>query len=59
MKVLLSLIWFVRKKAWDFKSKSFVDLDGFKLPNGAIFDVDKHCTFPIPLREIQINPDLK
>lgn len=47
------------QKAWDFKSKSFVDLDGFKLPNGAIFDVDKHCTFPIPLREIQINPDLK
>lgn len=44
---------------WDFNSKQFVSLDGYVLPSGAKFDINKHCLFPIPLREIQINPELK
>lgn len=44
---------------WDYDHKKFVPLDGFILPSGAKFQVNKHCLFPIPLREIQINPELK
>lgn len=44
---------------WDYDTKKFVPLNGFVLPSGAKFDVSKHCLFPIPLREIQINPALK
>lgn len=45
-------------KAWDSVKKEFVDLNGFVLPSGAVYDVSKHFYFPIPLREKQINPNL-
>lgn len=47
------------QEIWDFNTRKFVPLNGYVLPSGATFDVNKHCLFPIPLREIQINPDLK
>lgn len=46
------------QKAYDTKKKSWVNLDGFVEPSGAVFKTSEHCTFPIPLREIQINPGL-
>lgn len=46
------------QKAFDATLKSFVSLEGFKLPKGATFSVAEHSYFPIPLREIQINPEL-
>lgn len=54
-------IWFdlVRtKKIFDTKAKKMVDLIGFKLPGGTIFKED-NLKFPIPSREVQINPLLK
>lgn len=45
-------------KAWDSVKKEFVDLNGFTLPSGAVYNIDKHFYFPIPLREHQINPEL-
>lgn len=45
-------------KAWDSNKKMFVDLNGFKVPRGATFNIDQHFYFPIPLREKQINPNL-
>ena len=47
------------QEIWDFNTRKFVPLNSYVLPSGATFDVNKHCLFPIPLREIQINPDLK
>lgn len=46
------------QKAWDAKQKKLVNLEGFTLPSGATFSVSKNSYFPIPLREIQINPEL-
>lgn len=46
------------QKAWDAKLKRWVNLEGFTLPSGATFKTSEHTYFPIPLREIQINPDL-
>lgn len=46
------------QQAWDISQKKFVPLNGFTLPTGAVFDVAKHSYFPVPLREIQINPEL-
>ncbi len=46
------------QQIWDMKQQRFVPLNGFQLPTGATFNTDKHCYFPIPLREIQINPEL-
>lgn len=46
------------QKAFDFIQKAFVPLEGYKLPKGATFSVARHSYFPIPLREIQINPEL-
>lgn len=46
------------QKAFDMIQKAFVPLEGYKLPKGATFSVAKHSYFPIPLREIQINPEL-
>ncbi|WP_051959832.1 RagB/SusD family nutrient uptake outer membrane protein [Sphingobacterium sp. ML3W] len=54
-------IWFdmVRtKKIFDTKTNKMVDLIGFKLPSGAIFK-EENLKFPIPSREVQINPLLK
>lgn len=46
------------QKAYDTKTKSMVNLEGFTLPSGAVFKTAEHTYFPIPLREIQINPEL-
>lgn len=46
------------QKAYNTKTKSWEDLDGFVEPSGAVFKTSEHCTFPIPLREVQINPNL-
>lgn len=45
-------------KVWDSAKKRFVDLNGFTLPSGAVYNIDKHFYFPVPLREHQINPEL-
>lgn len=46
------------QKAYNTKTKVWESLDGFVEPSGAVFKVSEHCIFPIPLREIQINPEL-
>lgn len=47
------------QKAWNAKEKRMVNLEGFTLPSGAVFKTSEHTYFPIPLREVQINPELK
>lgn len=46
------------QKAYNTKAKAWENLDGFVEPSGAVFKTSEHCTFPIPLREIQINSGL-
>ena len=47
------------QKAYDTKKKSWVNLEGFVEPSGAVFKTAEHTYFPIPLREVQINPELR
>ena len=47
------------QKAYDTKNKSWVNLEGFVEPSGAVFKTAEHTYFPIPLREVQINPELR
>ncbi len=46
------------KKAFNAATKTFVNLVGYVMPNGAVFK-EENLKFPIPEREIQINPLLK
>jgi starch-binding outer membrane protein, SusD/RagB family len=53
-----SKTWFdmVRtNKAYNATTNSFVNLVGYTLPNGAVFK-SQNLKFPIPEREVQINP---
>jgi starch-binding outer membrane protein, SusD/RagB family len=53
-----SKTWFdmVRtNKAYNAPTNSFVSLVGYTLPNGAVFQ-NQNLKFPIPEREVQINP---
>lgn len=45
-------------KIFDTENGKFVDVVGFKMPNGAVFK-EENLKFPIPLSEVQINPLLK
>lgn len=47
------------QKAYNTKTKSWVNLEGFVEPSGAVFKTAEHTYFPIPLREVQINPELR
>ncbi len=56
-----NVTWFdmVRtRKAFNAPSKTFVNLVGAVMPNGAVFK-QENLYFPIPERELQINPLLK
>jgi hypothetical protein len=46
------------RKAFNPVSKRFVDLVGYVMPNGAVFK-QENLYFPIPEREMQINPLLR
>jgi hypothetical protein len=43
------------QKVYDAKQNAFVSIVGFQLPSGAIVK-EGYLPFPIPLREVQINP---
>lgn len=47
------------QKAYITKAKSWVNLEGFVEPSGAVFKTAEHTYFPVPLREVQINPELR
>ena len=47
------------QKAYNTKAKSWVNLEGFVEPSGAVFKTAEHTYFPVPLREVQINPELR
>jgi len=43
------------QKVYDARKNAFVPIVGFELPSGAVVKED-YLPFPIPLREVQINP---
>jgi hypothetical protein len=46
------------RKAFNAATKTFVNLVGHVMPNGAVFK-EANLKFPIPEREMQINPLLR
>jgi hypothetical protein len=46
------------RQVYDSRQNKFVPIVGFTLPSGAVVSKD-YLPFPIPLSEVQINPQLE